>query len=173
MLKNLQQKILKDVSIKLTEEFDRNFERKAFFNTAWKPSKFNKTGALLLRTGDLRRSIRATIEGTNIIFSSSLPYASLHNQGGEIKVTQKMKAFFWYKFREVTGGVKITPTTRLSQEAEFYKALALKKIGTVIKVEQRQFIGDHPIIKERIETIVAHNIKVVEHELSNLFKQKK
>lgn len=31
--------ILKDLKVELSDEFDRNFERKAFFNEAWKQSK--------------------------------------------------------------------------------------------------------------------------------------
>jgi len=35
--------LLNDIRIELNEEFDRNFERKAFFNTAWKPAMRNTT----------------------------------------------------------------------------------------------------------------------------------
>ena len=32
----LKRKILSDMRVELTEEFDRNFERKAFFSDKWK-----------------------------------------------------------------------------------------------------------------------------------------
>ena len=35
----LETNILKDMRVELTEEFDRNFQRKAFFSDAWKPRK--------------------------------------------------------------------------------------------------------------------------------------
>lgn len=34
--------LLKNIKVELGDEFDRNFERKAFFNIAWKPAKFNR-----------------------------------------------------------------------------------------------------------------------------------
>ena len=37
-------------------------------------------------------------------FSSYVPYAAIHNEGGKITVTGKMKKFFWAKFKE-TGEV--------------------------------------------------------------------
>ena len=45
--------ILTDIKVKLGEEFDRNFERKAFFNEKWKSTKLtNSRGSLMMRTGN-------------------------------------------------------------------------------------------------------------------------
>jgi len=45
--------ILKDLKVELTEEFDRNFERKAFFNEAWQPTKWaNHKGSLMICTNN-------------------------------------------------------------------------------------------------------------------------
>ncbi len=83
------QNIIKDVKTDLTDEFDRNFERKAFFDKKWKTNELpNKVGSLMMRSGNLRNSINSKIEGDRIIFSSSLPYASIQNEGGEITVTK-------------------------------------------------------------------------------------
>ena len=38
----LEADILKDMRVELTEEFDKNFQRKAFFTDAWKPRKDKK-----------------------------------------------------------------------------------------------------------------------------------
>ena len=52
--------ILSDMKVELTEMFDRNFERKGFFGSKWKPRKNKKAkGSLLHVTGKMRRSIRA------------------------------------------------------------------------------------------------------------------
>ena len=84
---------LKDIGTKISGEFDRNFEREAFFNEHWARRKCNddESRGLLTRTGTLRRSIKTETTGHSVVFSSDLPYAAIHNEGGAITVTRKMK----------------------------------------------------------------------------------
>lgn len=132
--------LLNNIKIDLQQEFDRNFERKAFFYQRWKPSKNQ-----LIQTGALRRSIKATLQGQSIVFSSALPYANLHNQGGTIKVTAKMKRFFWAMYYK-------TKNTS-------YKAFAVMPIGKKIKIPQRQFIGNHPEVRLSIQKQVSNHLQ--------------
>jgi phage gpG-like protein len=142
--------LLKDIQIELDDEFDRNFERKAFFTTGWKPAIKNSTGSLLLRTGALRSSLfPSRISGLSIKWTSSLAYADIHNCGGTITVTPKMKGFFWYRFRMATGG----NDKNLNAEALFWRAMALKPVGSVIIIPKRQFIGDHPVVHQSIRNV--------------------
>lgn len=142
--------LLKDYRKKLTDEFDRNFERKAFFDRQWKGAIRNNIGSLLNRTGALRQSINnnATINGNDINWTSTLAYADIQNSGGKITITKKMNGFFWYKFRMATGG----NNKNMNAEALFWKAMALKKVGSVITIPQRQFIGEHPQVHKLIQT---------------------
>lgn len=82
-------KILNDLRVELSDEFDKNFERKAFFNDKWEDRQREGKGSLLLVTGKLRRSIKSEVVGNSVVFSSSEPYAVIHNEGGEITVTEK------------------------------------------------------------------------------------
>lgn len=92
--------LVKNIKVELDDEFDRNFERKAFFTTAWKPAKINTIGSLMMRRGRLRSSLQSNIFGNNTItWKSDAPYAETHNSGGTITVTPKMKRFFWYQSR--------------------------------------------------------------------------
>ncbi len=159
----LLQNIISDVQVDLTQEFDRNFERKAFFNEKWPTSKhFNSRGSLLLRSGRLRNSINHTKSGSEISWKSNVPYANIQNEGGDIVVTQRMKSFFWAMHYKATGAVSPRGgkqrNKKLSQEALKWKALALQKVGTKMTVEQRQFLGEHPIIYQRINAIVKSNM---------------
>ena len=96
--------ILTDTKVKLTEAFDRNFERKAFFDDKWANTLIpNRRGSLMMRTGTLRRSIRSNIEGTTVRWTSSVPYADIQNNGGEVEVTAKMKRYFWAMYYKVIG----------------------------------------------------------------------
>lgn len=164
--------LLKDIQIDLDDEFDRNFERKAFFTTGWKPAIKNSIGSLLLRTGALRSSLfPSQIIGTSIKWTSSLAYADIHNSGGTITVTPKMKGFFWYRFRMATGG----NNKNLNAEALFWKAMALKPVGSAIIIPKRQFIGDHPMVHQSIRN-VSHNwfnndVKIfIDDQLNNIVK---
>lgn len=157
--------VLTDTKVKLTEAFDRNFERKGFFNQKWPETKIpNRRGSLMMRTGTLRRSIRSTIEGSSVRWTSSVPYAQVHNSGGEIEVMAKMKRYFWAMYYKVSGAAKGSKGTKgkaLSVEAEYYKALALKKVGDKLSIPKRQFIGNHPEVKRMIDEIVGYNLNEV------------
>lgn len=183
---------LKDLKVELDEEFDMNFQRKAFFNASnkWAKRKYDDgKGSLLVRSGALRRSISSTISGDRLEYSSNVPYATIHNEGGEIIVTEKMKRFFWFKYLEIEGsktekegrnklesryGYKKNGSKRndkknhqLSDEAEFYKAMALKKVGDKMKIPQRQFIGDSPEVQQSIRNIVDQNMQEFLNKFTN------
>lgn len=174
--------ILSDVRVDLTEEFDRNFERKGFFDKKWRGTNLpNQRGSLMMRSGKLRRSILSKQSGNSVSWSSSLPYASIHNEGGEIEVTAKMKSFFWAMYYKASGAVSKTAkgdtrnndrNKKLSAEAQQWKNLALMKVGSKMKIEQRQFIGDHPIVRQRIEDVIGINFKELETYFYNQLKQK-
>ena len=59
--KAIIRRILSDIRVELGDEFDRNFERQAFFNDAWarRKSPTRPGGTILVDTGTLRRSIRS------------------------------------------------------------------------------------------------------------------
>lgn len=176
-----EKKIINDLAVELADEFDRNFERKAFFTEKWPTTKINNSrGSLMNRSGNLRRSIQYRVSSNQIIFSSSLPYASIHNEGGEIMVTAKMKKYFWAMYYKAAGGITTKKdggasnnkrNTNLSVEAAKWKSLALMKIGHKIKVEKRQIIGEHPQVFKIIKDVVDENINLLNQELLKQFKR--
>lgn len=153
----------------MSDEFDKNFERQAFFSRAWqrRKSPLRPGGNTLVDTGALRRSIRSEVNSGSIVFRSSLPYSAIHNEGGEIQVTQKMKRFFWAKYYEATGSFgrrkngtprKNKRTLQLSTEAEFWKFMALMKVGKTIRIPKRQFLGASPEVEAAVKEIIEENI---------------
>lgn len=167
------QQTLNDIKVKLEGEFKENFIRKAFFDEKWKNTKFpNTRGSLMLRSGNLRNSIISKIQGNSIVFSSSMPYADIHNNGGEIKVTPQMKKYFWAMYYKTTKAVGSTKnkeqTQRLTAEAQRFKALALKPIGSIIKIEKRQFIGHHNEVDKAVKEIIHHNLQELTEALKKI-----
>lgn len=163
---NLITQILTDLKVELADEFDRNFERKAFFTKAWPKRKREGKGTTLVQTGKLRRSIRAQVSGNTLTFSSSEPYAAIHNDGGTLTITAKMHRYFWAKYYELGGKIKYKKSggmskssLRLSNEAEMYRALALKKVGSKITIPQRQFLGDAPEVQKAVKRVAYESIK--------------
>jgi hypothetical protein len=67
-----------------------------------------------------------------------------------------------YKAGMAAGKGNSERSQRLSAEAQQWKNLALMKVGTKMKIEQRQFIGDHPVVRQRIEDIIGVNFKELE-----------
>lgn len=162
-------RILRDIEVELGDEFDQNFERQAFFSEAWqrRKSPTRPGGHILVDTGGLRRSVTSRITPNSIIFRSDHPAAAIHNEGGEIKVTAKMKKFFWYKYYSTTGSFgrrkdgtmrKDKRTVQLSTEAEFWKFMALMKVGSTIKIPRRQFLGNAPEVGKMVREIIEENI---------------
>lgn len=172
---------ISDIRVEATEMFDKNFQREAFFNEKWARRKFNDddTKNILTGTGALRKSIISKVEGNKVVFETTLPYASIHNEGGTITVTQQMKAYFWRQYLNIvgTGKPKAEGKTFNSQlqrtkkgtlrnnkknrtltaAAEFYRAMALKPIGSKIVIPKRQFIGNHPELEAAIFEIAEKN----------------
>lgn len=161
--------ILRDIQVELTDEFDQNFERQGFFSQAWerRRSPTRPGGHILVDSGDLRRSIISEIRENSIVFHSDLPYAGIHNEGGEIAVTARMKKFFWHKYYSATGsfGRKKSGAPRnnkanlqLGAEAEFWKAMALMKVGSKIRIPKRKFLGSSPEVEKAVRQIIEENL---------------
>lgn len=179
--KDVVRNILRDVRVEVSQEFDRNFERQGFFSQAWKrrTSPVRGNGPVLIASGALRRSVKSKIDKDSITFYSSLPYAEIHNEGGAIKVTRKMKRFFWAKYYEATGGFRRRKDGSLSRSrkqvhlgtvAEFWKALALKKVGSTVTIPQRKFLGTSAELEAGVRKVIEDNIETYLNTVKDMIK---
>lgn len=154
-LRKVVRRILSDIRVELGDEFDQNFERQGFFAEKWqrRKSPMRGDGHILVASGDLRKSIRSRSDESSITFYSDLAYAGIHNEGGEIKVTARMKRFFWHKYYETKD--------------EFWKAMALMKVGKTIKIPRRQFLGMAPEVETEVRKIIEDNLtQYFEHDFN-------
>lgn len=169
-VKKVVARILKDIQVEMSDEFDKNFERQAFFSEKWQRRKSpirDEGRAILTDTGALRKSIGSRTTENSITFFTTLPYAAIHNDGGEIVVTGRMKRFFWHKYYEATGAFgrrkdgrlrKDKRNARLDTEADFWMFMALKKAGSTIKIPRRRFLGTSPEVEKAVREIVEENL---------------
>lgn len=146
--KTLKKNILQDLRVELTDEFDRNFERKAFFGNRWKPRRNEGKGSLLLVTGTLRRSIRSSVVGDGVRFTSQVPYATVHNEGGTI-----------------------AQNVRAHQRRRHGKTHDVRAHQRRINMPQRQFIGDGPDTRRIIKSVIDDNLQQYNNELTKALRQ--
>ena len=159
-LKEAQEYIRQDVPEVIGTEavahFKKSFADEGFTDTSlkkWAPRKAKvhlQTKTLQGQgSGDhLGDSLDYKVSGNTITIYTDKPYAQIHNEGGTIEVTPKMKAYFWamhYQAKEAGD----------TDAEEQYKAMALSKKITII---QRQFLGDSKALIETITTKIVKDL---------------
>lgn len=146
----LKADILADLRVELSDEFDQNFQRKAFFSDKWKPRAKNyPRGSLLMVTGAMRRSTIGQVSGDGVRFSSSMPYTTLHNEGG-------------------TGTKPVKAHQRRSKKGKVYTVRAHSR---KFNMPQRQFIGDGPETQRIIRSVIDDNLQKFNLSLTQFIKQ--
>lgn len=169
-MRTVLRNIMRDLRVELSDEFDKNFERQAFFSETWqrRKSPLRPGGTTLVDTGALRRSIGSRIEGDSIVFTTTLPYAAVHNEGGEIAVTERMKRYFWARYYEASGSFgrrkdgsprRDKRTRQLTTAAEWWKCMALMKVGRKIRIPKRAFLGYAPEVEQSAREIIEENLE--------------
>lgn len=110
-----------------------------------------KGRGILTKSGALRRSIRVvSISNDKVkISAKGVPYAYIHNFGGRIPITPKMRKFFWAKYYEAG---KTTP------DAEFWRNMALKR--GALEIPKRQFMGDSELLEKLVKDTIKRGLKL-------------
>lgn len=136
--------------VELSDEFDKNFDRKAFFTKKWKRRAYpNAKGSLLMVTGTMRRSVKAEVKGNGVRFSSAVPYAAIHNEGGK-------------------GTKQVRQHSRTSKKG---KQCTVKAHTRKFNMPQRQFVGDGKQTQEIIKGVIADNIADFNIQLTKFIKK--
>jgi phage gpG-like protein len=143
-----------------------NFSKERFRDQAWldetkhnwKPKKKRRGGAkrsqtLLVDTGRLKRSIRKIKATPNqVIIGTDVPYAEIHNEGGEIKKTVNVKSHAVKSHRR-----KSHTRTRDGRTEKVKEHTVTSHIVTAhtremnLKIPSRRFLGNSYTLSRRIE----------------------
>ena len=155
--------------------FKESFVKEGFTDASFVPWKKTTNPMAGKRTmynkGTLMQSVRK-IEETEkrVVVESDTAYSEINNNGGTVTVTAKMKRYFWARYYELSGKVKTNKngkqstskaSTKANKKAEFFKALALMKVGSKIKIPKRQFMGDSRTMINQFDTFWKGQVEVV------------
>lgn len=165
--KEIEQAMRRTMPVKVgriaKDHFQTGFRQGGFQDNgtqAWQRKKRpDKYGPLMSSRQNLYGSIYYHPEDYKVAVGTEVPYAAIHNEGGDIVVTARMKRFFWAKYRETNGGT--WKRNEKNEEAEFWKTLALKKVGSVIHIPQRKFIGESQELTDKINTTIEDEINKI------------
>lgn len=130
-------------------------------------------GTLLSGTNHLRDSTdRDYPKRGQVRIFNEVAYAGVHNDGATITVTARMKKYFWARHYEALGARVRTKKGKLSRskyneamnrEAAFWRAMATKKVGTMIKMPKRKFFGIDNALKAKVNKIINDELYQLAH----------
>lgn len=133
----------------------RRFKKRVFDNSR------QRGKGILNDTGNLVDSIKIISRSQNSvnvgIRASEIPYAELHQQGGKIPITDKMRKFFWaqyYQHSSSAGRSRGKRSVSTNQEAGFWKAMALKRANSTITIPKRQFMDATSDLEKAILRVI-------------------
>lgn len=117
---------------------DKNWKDK---NTEpWEARKREGRGSLLARSGRLKRSIRKLTSGNYFVYiGTDVPYAQIHNEGGEIDKTVNVKSH-----NRTRGG----RTAKVKAHSRKMK----------INMPKRQFMGDSEYLAKGLEMMLQRAV---------------
>lgn len=164
LISNIMPTIAGNIAIK---HFKKNFDKGGFVNNGlkrWKPSKRigrsesaeDNYRTLLSGRTHLYDNVNYTPGVGRVTIFNSVPYASIHNKGGTIPITTKMRKFGWAKYfeeagitRGMSGEEKKKKREAATDNATRWLGLALTKKSN-LTIAQRQFIGPSKELSEQL-----------------------
>ncbi len=159
-LERLMQYIERDVptvlGVEAVNHFKESFQNEGFTDSSlqkWASRKTKRSGGtngqkILSQSGELADSIDYEVQGNNVTIFTDKPYAKIHNEGGVITVTDKMKKYFWAMHKQAKDA-------KDEDGMNQWKAMALSK---TITVAQRQYMGQSQAMMENMVQKVTRDM---------------
>ncbi len=126
----LEEKLARKLRRIMSRETQDAFKNKSWDGKAWRPSRLSDN--LLIQSSALLNNTLHTAQGSQVLVYCGLPYANIHNEGGTIPITARMRRYFWARFIESKG------------REEHWRAMALRKdenlLSLVIKDKKNSII---------------------------------
>lgn len=150
----LEEGLARDLAIALRRETLEAFSAKAWNGTPWQAgSSPKRRGSLLVDTAILRNSLSFPVRGNRVSVVSPVPYARIHNEGGTITVTPRMRRYFFARHISAKRDGE-------AAEASFWLALALSKKQAIV-IPRRQFAGITPQVEQRLKEAAVRRLRAM------------
>jgi phage gpG-like protein len=156
----LQNDIMDIIGIESINHFKQSFEDEGFTGASLEKWESRSSKRLtrneqktLSDSGELVEAMEYRVNGNEMIITNDKPYAEIHNEGGEITVTPKMRSFFIFKHYEALelGNYDVS---------DMWQAMFF---SDVLKIPKRQFIGESELLNTNI-------MEKIVRELDRIFK---
>ena len=179
ILKEVNDRLPRKVGVVAVNHFKQNFRDGGWLDNGLHPwqrtrrqdsnSPDAKYGPLTSRRDHLMRSIQASTAPGQVTIENPVPYAAIHNNGGDITttVTDKMRRYAWAMVYSLSGRRKgSSAPQQLPPEAEKWKGLALTRKNRLnIHIPQRQFMGDSAELSQKIQREIQQAINNITDKL--------
>ncbi len=150
----LRRKLPRMYGIEAVNLFKENFDKEGFIAgngrlQKWEKTRRNTGRKILTKSRRLRRGIHIKRIGNGRVVvgvDSNIKYAALHNFGGTIPITPKMRRYFWAMFKK-TGD-------------SYFKGMALTK-KTEFVIPERKFIGNTSAMEPRLDRRTIKELKKI------------
>jgi phage gpG-like protein len=163
-------KLMQAAAVEVQSFVRDNFRSESFGGQKWKRRKSrdrsdrNNPGArrrLLTKTRRMERGLRAVASGTKIVLLTDVEYAKIHNEGGTIAHPGGTP----YISVGNAGGRRTRIESMGEAQVTFLKKDGNYPEGTKftephdIPIPQRQFFGDSPELRKRLEKALIASMK--------------
>ena len=186
ILKEVNDRLPRKVGVIAVNHFRQNFRDSGWLDDGLHPWKKTlrqqqggrdaRYGPLTSRRNHLMRSIQANPGVGEVAVENPVPYAAIHNEGGDItthpSVTKRMKKYAWrmvYSLAGVKGKGKLPK--QLPDKAQMWKAIALtqkNKITVRAHIPQRQFMGDSHELQIKVNKAINESIERIKNGIVSL-----
>ena len=174
------------VGVTAVNHFKQNFRDGGWLDNGlhpWKRTrrqegngKDAKYSPLTSRRNHMMRSIQASTSPGQVTIEDPVPYAAIHNDGGDITthptVTQRMRKYAWHMVYSIAGikGKGKLPK-ELPKAAEKWKRRALTRKSSITvhaHIPQRQFMGDSAELRVKVNKLIKDSIERIQSKLARL-----
>ena len=186
IIKEVHDRLPRKVGVTAVNHFKQNFRDGGWLDNGlhpWKRTrrqegngKDAKYSPLTSRRNHMMRSIQASTSPGQVTIEDPVPYAAIHNDGGDITthptVTERMRRYAWhmvYSLAGIKGKGKLPK--ELPKEAEKWKGLALTRKSSITvhaHIPQRQFMGDSAELRMKVNKLIKDSIERIQSKLARL-----
>lgn len=186
IIREATDRLPRKVGVTAVNHFRQNFRDAGFRDSGLKPWQKTKrqqgkgTDAaytpLTSRRNHLMRSTSFTTTPGTVTIENTVPYASIHNEGGDInthpRVTERLRRYAWHMAYAIAGiRGKGTLPKELPREAAKWRAMALTKkqrLNVRAHIPKRQFIGESKELADKINNIINLSLQRIKNGISAL-----